>query len=116
VFWVADNLSVVGWSVYLSLQGGAVRARAAAQQNSAAAADGVVSRRRVRGRPQHLQLRCAGERERMILRVDRVGSTREAETPLHSNSPHDQMILRVELVDSHGRWKRPCRQTAHMTK
>jgi hypothetical protein len=36
-------------------------------------------------------------------------------TPLPSNSPHDHMILRVELVGSHRRWKRPCLQTAHMT-
>jgi hypothetical protein len=33
------------------------------------------------------------------------GLTRE--TPLPSNSPHDHMILRVDLVGSHGRWKRP---------
>jgi hypothetical protein len=26
---------------------------------------------------------------------------------LPSNSPHDHMILRVELMGSHGRWKRP---------
>jgi hypothetical protein len=26
------------------------------------------------------------------------------ETPLASNSPHDHMILRVDLVGSHGRW------------
>jgi hypothetical protein len=26
------------------------------------------------------------------------------------------MILRVDLVDSHGRWKRPCLQTAHMIR
>jgi hypothetical protein len=32
-----------------------------------------------------------------------------------SNSPHDPMILRVDLVGSHGSWKRPCLQTAHMT-
>jgi hypothetical protein len=25
-----------------------------------------------------------------------------------SNSPHYHMILRVDLVGSHGRWKRPC--------
>ena len=41
----------------------------------------------------------------------RIGLTPE-ETPLPSNSPHDHMILRVDL---HGRWKRPCLQTAHMT-
>jgi hypothetical protein len=29
------------------------------------------------------------------------GLTREVETPLPSNSPHDHMILRVDLVDSH---------------
>jgi hypothetical protein len=52
----------------------------------------------------------------MILGVDLVGSrTREVETPLPSNSPHDQMILGVDLVGSHGRWRRPCLQTAHMT-
>jgi hypothetical protein len=39
------------------------------------------------------------------------GLTREVETPLPSNSPHDHMILRVDLVDSHGRWKDPCLQT-----
>ena len=42
-------------------------------------------------------------------------STGGMETPLPSNSPHDHMILRVELVGSHARWKRPCLQTAHMT-
>jgi hypothetical protein len=31
----------------------------------------------------------------MILRVDLVGSTREVETPLPSNSPHDHLIPRV---------------------
>jgi hypothetical protein len=41
--------------------------------------------------------------------------TREVETPLPSNSPHEHMILREELEDSHGRRKRPCLQTAHMT-
>ena len=39
----------------------------------------------------------------------------EVETPLHSHSPHDHMILRVGLGGSHWRWKRPCIQTAHMT-
>jgi hypothetical protein len=48
-------------------------------------------------------------------RVELVGTQRELETPLPSNSPHDHMILRVDLVGSHGRWKRPCLQTAHMT-
>jgi hypothetical protein len=48
-------------------------------------------------------------------RVGAGGLTREVETPLPSNSPHDHMILRVDLVGSHGRWKRPCLQTAHMT-
>jgi hypothetical protein len=43
------------------------------------------------------------------------GLTREVETPLPSNSPHDHMILRVDRVGSHGRWKRPCLLTAHMT-
>jgi hypothetical protein len=33
------------------------------------------------------------------------GLTREVETPLPSNSPHDHMMLGVELVGSHGRWK-----------
>jgi hypothetical protein len=33
------------------------------------------------------------------------GLTREVETPLPSSSPHDHMILRVDLVGSHGRWK-----------
>jgi hypothetical protein len=44
------------------------------------------------------------------------GLTREVETPLPSNSPHDHMMLGVELVGSRGRWKRPCLQTAHMAK
>ena len=35
------------------------------------------------------------------------GLTREVDTPLPSNSPHDRMILRVGLGGSHGRWKRP---------
>jgi hypothetical protein len=48
-------------------------------------------------------------------RVELVGLTREVDTPLPSNSPYDHMILRVDLVGSHGRWKRPCLQTAHMT-
>jgi hypothetical protein len=43
------------------------------------------------------------------------GLTREVETRLPSNSPHDHMILRGDLVGSHGRWKRPCLETAHMT-
>jgi hypothetical protein len=33
---------------------------------------------------------------------------------LPSNSPHDHMILRVDLVDSHGRWKRACLQGYQM--
>jgi ABC-type multidrug transport system fused ATPase/permease subunit len=33
------------------------------------------------------------------------------ETPSPSNSPHDHLILRVDLVGSHGRWKRPRLQT-----
>jgi hypothetical protein len=53
--------------------------------------------------------RAERERER------RPGLAQEVETPLPSNSPHDHMILRVEQVDSHRRWKRPCLQTAHMT-
>jgi hypothetical protein len=58
-----------------------------------------------------VQVRRSGqERER-----ERPGLTREAETPLPSNSPRDHMILRVDLVGSHGRWKRPRLQTAHMT-
>jgi hypothetical protein len=51
----------------------------------------------------------------MILRVELVGSHGRWKRPLPSNSPHDHMILRVELVGSHWRWKRPCLQTAHMT-
>ena len=46
------------------------------------------------------------------------GLTPEVETPLPSTSPHDHMILRVELVGSRGRWKRPCLNTSphdHMT-
>jgi hypothetical protein len=41
------------------------------------------------------------------------GLTQEVETPLPSNSPHGHMMLRVDLVISHRRWKRPCLQTAH---
>jgi hypothetical protein len=33
---------------------------------------------------------------------------------MHKPSVHDHMILRVDLVGSHGRWKRPSLQTAHM--
>ena len=36
--------------------------------------------------------------DHVILRVDLVGLTREVETPLPSNSPHDHVILRVDLV------------------
>jgi hypothetical protein len=43
------------------------------------------------------------------------GLTRAVERALPLNSPHDDMILRVDRVGSHGRWKRPCLQTAHMT-
>jgi hypothetical protein len=43
-----------------------------------------------------------------------VGSV-EVETPSAPKSSHDHMILRVELVGSHGRWKRPCLLTTHMT-
>jgi hypothetical protein len=46
--------------------------------------------------------------------VELVGSHGEVETPLPSNSPHDHMILRAELVDSHGRRKCPCHQTRLM--
>jgi hypothetical protein len=45
---------------------------------------------------------------------DKGGLTREVEMSLPSYSPHDQMILRVDLMGSHGRWTRPC-LTAHMT-
>jgi hypothetical protein len=38
-----------------------------------------------------------------------------ATSPLPSNCPHDHMILRVDLVDSHESLKRPCLHTAHMT-
>jgi hypothetical protein len=51
----------------------------------------------------------------MILRVEPGGLTRAVERPLPSNSPHDHMILRVDLVDSHGRWKGPCLQTTDAT-
>jgi hypothetical protein len=43
------------------------------------------------------------------------GLTRKVETPSPSNSPHGPyVILRVELVGSHGRWKRPRLQTTPM--
>jgi hypothetical protein len=45
-----------------------------------------------------------GATERECLREREGSHTREVETPLPSNSPHDHMILRVGLVDSHGRW------------
>jgi hypothetical protein len=48
----------------------------------------------------------------MILRVDLVDSHGRWKHPLPSNSPHDDMILRVDLVGSHGRWTGPCLQTA----
>jgi hypothetical protein len=51
----------------------------------------------------------------LVPRSRPIRRTREAGTPLPSNSPHDHMILRVDLVGSHGRWKRPCLPTAHMT-
>jgi hypothetical protein len=47
------------------------------------------------------------ERERERERGDLMGSSHGVETPLPSNSPHDHVILRVDLVDSHGSWKRP---------
>jgi hypothetical protein len=55
----------------------------------------------------YLTCRCARvwrhrERERGA-----GGLTREVETPLAFKQPRDQMILRVELVGSHGRWKHP---------
>jgi hypothetical protein len=55
--------------------------------------------------------------EHCALATERVLSAlyHEVETPLPSNIPHDHMILRVDLVGSHARWKRPCLQTAHMT-
>jgi hypothetical protein len=57
----------------------------------------------------------AAERERERERESGPGGlTREVETPSPSNSPHDPMRLRGGLVGSHGRWKRPCVQTAHM--
>jgi hypothetical protein len=34
---------------------------------------------------------------------------------LPPSCPHDHMILRVDRVGSHGRWKRSCLQTAQMT-
>jgi hypothetical protein len=56
------------------------------------------------------------EREREGERESTGGLTREVETPLPSNSPHDHMLLRERaLVGSHGRWKRPCLQTAMCT-
>ena len=48
-------------------------------------------------------------------RVELVGSHGRWKRPCLQNSSHDHMILRVDLVGSHGRWKRPCLQTAHMT-
>jgi hypothetical protein len=43
------------------------------------------------------------------------GLTREVESPLASNSPHGHMVLREDLVGSHGRWNRPCLQTSPNT-
>jgi hypothetical protein len=85
------------------------------------ASDGHLTpgkQRRTLEKKARRQLRAEGlwdevrERER---ETGAGGLTREVETPLPSNSPHDHMILRVELVGSHGRWKRPCLQTAHMS-
>jgi hypothetical protein len=62
--------------------------------------------------------RNEARRQGVVVRREREsgpgGLTREVvDRPLPSNSPHDHMILRVDLVDSHGRWwKRPCPQTA----
>jgi hypothetical protein len=61
--------------------------------------------------------RCARDEPYRLRERERGpgGLTREVETPLPSNSPREHMILRVDLVGSHGRWKRPCLQTALMT-
>jgi hypothetical protein len=65
----------------------------------------------------YLTCRCARvwrhrERERGA-----GGLTREVETPLAFKQPTcDHMILREELVGSHGRWKRPSPSNSPVTK
>ena len=52
-----------------------------------------------------------GERERERERENGPGGlTREGPFPSNS-SPHDHMVLREDLVGSHGRWTRPRLQT-----
>jgi hypothetical protein len=88
------------------------------------------------GCPRVPKERVNSPHDHLVLRVDLVGShgrwkgpclqtahmpydiesgpgglTREVERPLPSNSPHDHMILRVDLVDSHARRNGPCLQT-----
>jgi hypothetical protein len=58
--------------------------------------------------------------------VDRFGNTVDAPSALSARvtiqvdphlpqPPFSTLALRAELVGSHGRWKRACLQTAHMT-
>jgi hypothetical protein len=63
----------------------------------------------------HRAMEVQGELRAAAFDNCQVRERERVETPLPSNSPHDHMILRVDLVDSHGRWKRPCLQTAHST-
>jgi hypothetical protein len=62
----------------------------------------------------HVRVQAGAHRPCVRLRESESGPgglTREVETPLPLNSPHDHMILRVDLEDSHGRRKRPRLQT-----
>jgi hypothetical protein len=55
---------------------------------------------------QRFSTSCGGRRP------SRRRSHGSVKTPLPSNSPHDHMILKVDLVDSCGKCKRSCHQTA----
>jgi hypothetical protein len=54
--------------------------------------------------------------DQVLLRVDLLDSHGRWKRPCLQTAHIDQMLLRVDLVDSHGRWKRPCLQTAHMAR
>ena len=58
-----------------------------------------------------------GQRHNKIANPDELLQVRFQRQPRESwpDSPRGDMILREDLVDSHGRWKRPCVQTTHMT-
>ena len=84
--------------------------------------DGAVERDRLRELVDGMKLAVAGGTERNGELRDqvRVPIDRCQESGPGGNLPafktaHDHMILREDLVGSHGRGDRPCLQTAHMT-